>query len=127
MTFSDQGSLVLTVFCYSLVSDSFEHYRLCILENISSVQFSSIAQLYSTLCDPKSCSTPVFPVHHQLPEVTQTYVPRVSNAIQPSHPLLPPSPSALSLSQYQGLFQWVSSLHQVAKVLEFQLQYQSFQ
>ena len=68
-----------------------------------------------------------FPVHHQLPELTQTHVHWVSDAIQPSHPLSSPSPPALNLSQHQGLFQWVDSLHQVAKVLEFQLQYQSFQ
>ena len=75
---------------------------------------------------PKDCSTPGLPVHHQLPEFTQTPVHWVSNAIQPSHPLLAPSPT-FNLSQYQGLFQWVSSLHQVAKVLELQHQHQSFQ
>ena len=73
------------------------------------------------------CSTPGLPVHHQLPELTQTHVCWVSDAIQPSHPLSSPSPPALSLSQHQYLFKWVSSLHQVAKVLEFQLQHQSFQ
>ena len=67
------------------------------------------------------------PVHHQLPEFTQTHAHWVSHAIQPSHPLLSPSPPAFNLSQHQGLFKWVSSLHQVAKVLEFQLQHQSFQ
>ena len=72
-------------------------------------------------------STPGLPVHHQLPESTQTQVHWVGDAIQPSHPLSPPSPPALNLSQHQGLFQWVSSLHQVAKALEFQLQHQSFQ
>ena len=72
-------------------------------------------------------STPGLPVCHQLPESTQTHVHRVSDAIQPSHPLSSPSPPALNLSQHQGLFQWVSSWHQVAKVLEFQLQHQSFQ
>ena len=66
-------------------------------------------------------------VHHQLPESTQTHVHWVGVAIQPSHPLLSPSPPALNLSQHQGLFQWVSSLRQVAKVLEFPLQHQSFQ
>ena len=74
-----------------------------------------------------NCSTPGLPVHHQLPEFTQTHVRRVGDAIQPSHPLLPPSPPAPNPSQHQGLFQWVSSSHQVAKVLEFQLQHQSFQ
>ena len=85
-----------------------------------SVQFSSVTQSCPTLCDPMDCSTPGFPVHHQLPELTQTHVHRVGDAIQPSHPLssllLPPS-----------IFLWVSSSHQVAKVWEFQLQHQSFQ
>ena len=84
------------------------------------VQFSSAAQSCPTLCDPMNCSTPGLPVHHQLPESTQTHVHWVSDAIQPSHPLSSPSP-ALSLCQHQGLFQWVSSSHQVAKVLESQL------
>ena len=73
------------------------------------------------------CSTPGFPVHHQLLEFTQTHVHRVSDDIQPSHPLLSLSPPAFNLSQHQGLFQGVGSSHQVAKVLEFQLQFQSFQ
>ena len=93
----------------------------------SGVQFSSVAQSCPTLCDPMNCSTPGLPVHHQLPEFTLTYVHWVSDAIQPSHPLSSPSPPALNLSQHQGLFKWVSSSHQVAKVLEFQLQYQTFQ
>ena len=89
----------------------------------------SLVQLLSclTLCNPMDCSTPGFPIHHQLLEHTQTHVHRVADAIQPSHPLWSPSPPAFNLSQHQGLFQWVSSLHQVAKVFEFQLQYQSFQ
>ena len=82
---------------------------------------SSVAQSCPTLCDPMDCSTPGLPVHHQLPEFTQTHVHWVSDAIQPSHPLLSPSPPAFNLSQHQGLFQWVSSSHQVAKVLELQL------
>ena len=90
-------------------------------------QFSSVAQLCPTLCNNMDCSTPGFPVHHQLPELTQTHVYRVGDAIQPSHPLLSSSPPAFSLSQRQGLFKWVSSSHQVAKVLEFQFQHQSFQ
>ena len=73
------------------------------------------------------CSMPGLPVHHQLPESTQTHVHQVGDAIQPSHPLLSPSPPALNPSQHQGLFKWVSSSHQVAKVLEFQLQPQTFQ
>ena len=90
-------------------------------------QFSSVTQSCPTLCDPMNCSVPGLPVHHQLPESTQTHVRWVSDAIQPSHPLSSPSPPALNLSQHQGLFQWVNSWHQVAKVLEFQLQHQSFQ
>ena len=90
-------------------------------------QFSSVAQLCLTLCDPMDCCTPGLPVHHQLPEPTQTHVHWVGDAIQPSYPLSSPSPPAFSLSQHQGLFQWVSFSHQVAKVLEFQLQCQSFQ
>ena len=73
------------------------------------------------------CSTLGLPVHHQLPEFTHTHVHRVSDVIQPSHLLLSPSSPALNLSQHQGLFRWVSSSHQVAKVLQFQLQHQSFQ
>ena len=88
---------------------------------------SLVAQSCPTLCDPMNCSMPGLPAHHQLPEFSQTHVHWVSDAIQPSHPLSPPSPPAFNLSQYQGLFQWVSSLHQVAKGLEFQLQHQPFQ
>ena len=87
----------------------------------------SVAQLCPTLCDPMDCSMPGFLVCHQLPEFTQTHVHRVSYAIQPSHPLSSPSPPAFNLSQHQGLFKWVSSLHQMAKILEFQLQHPSFQ
>ena len=94
---------------------------------ILSIVFSSVAQSYSTLCDPMNHSTPGLSVHHQLPEFTQTHVHRVSDAIQPSHPLSSPSPPALNFTQRQGLFKWVSSSHQVAEVLEFQLQHQSFQ
>ena len=90
-------------------------------------QFHSVAQSRQTLCDPMDCSTPGFPVHHQLPELTQTHVHWVSDAIQPSHPLSSPSSPIFNLFQHQGLFQWVSSSHQVAKVLKFQLQHQSFQ
>ena len=88
---------------------------------------SWVTQSCPTLCNPMDCSMPGFPVHQQLLEPTQTHVRRVSDAIQPSHPLSSPSPPAFNLSQHQGLFQWVSSSHQVAKVLEFQLQRQSFQ
>ena len=91
------------------------------------VQFSSVAQSCPTLCDPMDCSMPGLPVHHQPLEFTQTHVHWVGDAIQPSPPLLSLSPPAFNLSQHQGLFKWVSSSHQVAKVLEFQLQHQSFQ
>ena len=87
---------------------------------ISSVQFNSVARRVR-LCDPMNCSTTGLPVHHQLPEFTQTHVHRVGDAIQPSHPLSSPSPPAPNPSQHQGLFQRVNSLHEVAKVLEFQL------
>ena len=89
-----------------------------------SVQFGSVAQLCPTFCDPMDCSMPGFPVHRQLPELTQIHVHCISDDIQPVHPVSSPSPPAFNLSQHQGLFQWVSSLHQVAKVLAFQLQHQ---
>ena len=88
---------------------------------------SSVTQSCLTLCNPMDCSMPGLPVHHQLLKFTQTHVHWVSDAIQPSHPLLSPSPPALNLSQHQGLVKWVSSSHQAAKILEFQLQHQSFQ
>ena len=89
--------------------------------------YCTVAHLCPTLCDPMDCSTSGFPVHHHLLEFAQTHVHWVGGAIQPSHPLSSHSPPAFNLSQHQGLFQWVGSLHQVAKVLEFQLQHQSFQ
>ena len=90
--------------------------------------FSSVQSLSCVwLCDRMNRSTPGLPVHHKLPEFTQTHVHWVGDAIQPSHPLSYPSRPTLNLSQHQGLFKWVSSSHQVAKVLEFQLQYQSLQ
>ena len=106
-----------------------------------SVQFSSVSQSCPTLCDPMNCSTPGLLVHHQLPEFTQTHVHRVGDAIQPfpplsspspplsspSPPLLSPSSPAPNRSKHQGLFQWVNSSREVAKVLEFRLQHQSFQ
>ena len=75
-----------------------------------------------SLWDPMDCSTPGFPVHHQLPKLTQTHVHWVCDAIQPSHPLSSPSLPTFNLSQHQGLFKWISSSHQVTRVLEFQLQ-----
>ena len=89
-------------------------------EGRGQVQFSSVTQSCPTLCDTVNRSMAGFPVHHQLPELAQTHVHRVGDAIQPSHPLSYPSPLAFNLSQHQGLFQGVSSLHQVVKVLEFQ-------
>ena len=83
----------------------------------SSVQFSSVTQLCPTLCNPMNRSTPGLPVHHQLPEFTQTHVHWVTDAIQPSHPLSSPSPPAPNPSQHQSLFQWANSSHEVAKVL----------
>ena len=92
-------------------------------EKVAIIQFSSVAQSCLTLWDPTNHSMPGLPVHYQLPEFIQTHVHWVCDDIQPSHPLSSPSPPALSPSQHQGLFQWIRSLHQVAKVLEFQLQH----
>ena len=92
-----------------------------------SAHFSSVTQACPNLWDPMNHSTPGLTVHHQLPESTQTHVPWVSDAIQPSHPLSSPSPPVPNPSQHQGLFQWVNSSHEVAKVLEFQLWHHSFQ
>ena len=105
-----------------LIPQYFQLYELdCFL--FISVQ----SQSCPTLCNPMDYSTPGLTVHHQLPEFTQTHVHRVGDAIQPSHPLSSLSPPSFNLSQHQGLFKWVSSSRQVAKVLEFQLQHQSFQ
>ena len=101
--------------------------KISICERINGFQFSSVAQSRPTLCNPMNHSTPGLPVHHQLPELTQIH--SIESVMPSSHlipcsPLLPPAPKS---SQHQGLFQWVNSLHEVAKVLEFQLQHQSFQ
>ena len=101
--------------------------KIVVLLSVSHFQFSSVAWSCPTLCDPMDCSTPVLLVHQQLPVFTQTHVHWVSDAIQPSHPLLSPSPPTFNLSQHQGLFRWIISLHQVAKLLECQFQHQSFQ
>ena len=90
-------------------------------QDIRSDQIRSVAQSCPTLFDPMNRSTPGLPVHHQLPEFTQTRIHQVSESIQPSHPLSSPSPPAPNPSQHQSLFQWVNSSHEVAKVLEFQL------
>ena len=92
--------------------------------SVSDLCCPSVAKLCLTLCNIMGCSTPGFPVLHSFLNFAQTHVHWVSEAIQPSHLLLPPSPPALNLSQHQGLFQWVSCLHQVARVLE--LQHQSY-
>ena len=97
------------------------HILLFLLKVSSSVQLSSVAQSCPTLCYPMNRSTSGLPIHHQLPEFTQTHVHQVSDAIQPSHPLSSPSSPAPNPSQHQGLFQWVNSSHEVARVLEFQL------
>ena len=103
------------------------YVEICTSKNVDVLTFSSVAQSCLTLCDPMDCSTPSFPVHHKLSELAQHHVHPVGDAIQPSHPLLSPSLPAFNLSQHQGLFQGVSSSHRVAKILEFQLQHQSFQ
>ena len=86
---------------------------------MGSMSFRSVAQSYPTLCDPMNRSTPGLPIHHHLPEFTQTHVHWVGDAIQPSHPLSSPSPRAFNLSQHQGLFKWVSSSHQVVNYWSF--------
>ena len=91
------------------------------MQKLWSVQFSSLTQACLTHCDPMDCSMPGLPVLDQLPELAQTHVHQVTDAIQPSHPLSSPSSPAFSLSQHQGLFQWVNSLHQVANVFSFSI------
>ena len=118
--------LVLKISSYKLWSPQILSFSL-FTPQIRSDQIISVAQSCPTLWNPINGSTPGLPVHHQLPEFTQTHAHWVSDAIQPSHPLSSPFPPALNASQLQGLFKWVSSSHQVAKVLEFQLQHQSFQ
>ena len=103
------------------------HLQICMSYHPCILGISSVAQSCLTLCDPMNCSTPGLPVHRKLLEFTQTQVHRVGDAIQPSHPLLSPSPPAPNPSQHQSLLQWVNSSHQVAKVLEFQLQHHSLQ
>ena len=112
---------LFTTFLLFIHTHTYRHtcMRVCMLQFSHSVMSDSLWPH-----EPQHAS---LPVHHQLPESTQTHVHCVGDAIQPSHPLSSPSPSALNLSQHRGLFKWVSSLHQVAKVLEFQLQHQSFQ
>ena len=103
------------------------HIKLYLAQEREHHQFSSVTQLCSTLWDPMDCSTPGLPVHHQLLEFTQTHVHWVSDAIQPSHPPLSPSPPTFNLSQQQAFFQWITSSHRVARGLVFPLHHQSFQ
>ena len=105
--------------------DFFSLSMLSLTTKLFSVQFSSVAQVRMTLCDPMDSRTPGFLVRHQFPKLDQTDVLWVGDAIQPSHPLPSPSPSAFNLPQHQGLFQWISSSHRVAKVLELQFQHQT--
>ena len=101
---------------------------LCVLHwQTASLPLSSVIQSCPTLCDLMNHSTPGLPVQHQFPEFTQTHIHRVSDAIQPSHPLWSPTPPAPNPSQHQSLFQWVNSSHEVAKVLEFQLKHHALQ
>ena len=115
------NSCALSRWCHPAISSPVVPFSSCPQSFPASVQFSSVTQLCPTLCDPMKHSTPGLPVHHQLPEFTQAHVHHVGDAIQPSHPLLSPSPTAPNPSQHQSLFQWVNSSHEVAKVLEFQL------
>ena len=126
------NSSLLSQWCHPTISSSVIPFFYCLHSFpasesflmswlISSVQFRSVAQPCPTLCDPMNHSMPGLPVHHQLPEFTQTHVHQVSDAIQPSYPLSSPSPPTPNPSQHQSLFQWVNSSHEVAKVLEFQL------
>ena len=117
----------LTIIRQLMMIWSFLMVKTCYQYEHIDYQFSSVTQSCLTLCDPMDCSMPGLLVHHQLPEPIHIHVYHVGDAIQPSHPLLSPYPPGFNLSQHQGLFQWVSSSHQVAKVLEFQLQHQSFQ
>ena len=111
---------------YVMIEQQIHKYNKEVSPLVYSVQLSSITQLCLTVFDAMDCSTPGFPVHHQLPELTQTHVHWVDDAIQPSHPLWSPFPPTFNLSQHRDLFKWVSSSHQVAKVLEFQIQHHSF-
>ena len=120
--------LTLVVWECKIVQPLWRAVWRCLKKLKIELPFSSVQSLSRVqLCNPIDCSTPGLPVHHQLPEFTQTHVHWVSDTIRPSHPLTSPSPPAFNLSQHQGLFRWVSSPHQVAKVLEFLLQHQSFQ
>ena len=116
---------VLWIHLYGPLLQLFVYFICLLRKNV--VCCCSVAQSCLTLCDPMDCNTPGFPVLLYLLEFAQTHVHWVGDAIQPSCPLLSPSPFAFNLSQHQGLFHWVSSSHKVAKVLELQLQCQPFQ
>ena len=116
--FPTQGSNLGLLHCRQILYRLSHYYTWA---EVMSVQFSSVAQSCPTLCNPMNLSTPGLPVHHHLPEFTQAHIHQVGDAIQPSHPLLSPSPPAPNPFQHQGLFQRVNSLHEVAKVMEFRL------
>ena len=127
MTFCCSYTIVLTIFRKYFYSNlTFKKLNIEVSKIVSYKQFCSVPQSCPTLCYLKNCSIPGLPVHHQLPDFTQTHVHWVSDAIQSSHPLSSPSPPALKVFQHQDLFKWVSSSHQLT-VLEFQLQHESFQ
>ena len=111
------GKIIFNLLLQTIMGKNMKRIYICIIESFSvhhklhnivnqlSVQFSSVAQSCPTLCDPMNCSTPGLPVHHQLPDFTQTHVHQIGDAIQPSHPLSSPSPPAPNPSQHQSLFQ----------------------
>ena len=111
----------------ALTTLNFDYCKRPLISPLASCWCCSVAKLCLTLSDPMYYSMQGFPVLHHLQEFAQTHVHWVSDAIQPPHPLLPPSPFAFNPSQHQSLFQWVNSSHEVAKVLEFQLQHHSLQ
>ena len=125
---SELSSLLLTAIFKPFFHLSWKKKKHLHFWGLGSVSVQSLSCIWPQRHrDPMDWITPGLPVHHQLLEFTQTHLHWVSDALQPSHPLSSPSPPAFNLSQHQGLFKWVSSLHQVAKVLEFQFQHQSFQ
>ena len=121
LTLSHLASAGLFLFCWWWISPPFPRFLLPLgthqFLQVHSVQFSSAAQSCPTLCDPMNCSTPGLPVHHQLLEFTQTHIHRVSDSIQPSHPMSSLSPPAPNPSQHQSLFQWVNSVSSLASFL----------
>ena len=125
-TFGLLGTMLLWAFQWTSLYGQVFFLALGFVPSNRIAQFSSVTQSCPTIGDPMDCSMPGLHVHHQLLELAQTHVPHVGEAIQPSHPLSSPSPPSFNLSQHQGPFQRVSSSHQVAKVLEFQLRHQSF-